>query len=368
MKKKILQINHGYDAPFLDVSNQYASLFNEEFEVTTLFLKGDESEFVKENAIGDNIIFFEAKTKELRGLKLNLIFRIVKLLKENDYDMIIAHRYKPIFVACLARFIASSAATIVGVAHGYDVFKSWSHQKFVSFFRKNLHIIGVSKAIKEDIDQYLNKYNFKNTYSLPNCVNVKELQNKQLSKIEARKHLDLKDENFIIGTVGRIHPEKDQKTLISAFAEVADKLPNAKLMIYGKGKLEKQLSEQIDSLQMKDKIILAGFVDSIPKYYAAFDLFVLPSTIEPFGMVLIEAMAAEVPVISSKSGGGQEVVANNDLLFEIGGVAELAKKLEIAYNWSNEKREEYISSATEKLNINYSQEAFNNTFWNYKIK
>ncbi len=366
-KQKILQINHSYAAPFLDMSNQYASLFDENFEVTSLFLKGEETDFVKNNAISDNIIFFESKTKDLRGLKLKIIFKIVKLIKENDFNLIIAHRYKSIYVACFARFLAKSISPIIGVTHAYNVYKSKMRQKFISFFRKNLHIIGVSKAIKNDISKHLTRYNFENIYSLPNCIKVKELQESQFSKSDARKHLNLNNDDYIMATAGRIHAEKDQKTLISAFAKIANKIPKAKLIIYGKGKIEKELSKQIELLNMQEKIIMAGFVNSIPKYYAAFDLFVLPSTIEPFGMVLIEAMAAKVPVISSDSGGGVEVVAEEDLLFEIGDIDTLASKLEIAYNWSNEKREGYINYATDRLNSYYSQESFNKKFWNFPI-
>ena len=138
---------------------------------------------------------------------------------------------------------------------------------------------------------------------MPNCIPVKELKNAQLTREEARQKLNIPTDCIALASAGRLHPEKDQETMIRAFAQVSAQLKDTQLFIMGQGRLKDSLQELISSLGMSEQIRLLGMIPQGATYFRAFDTFILPSKLEPFGLVIIEAMSAEIPVISSMSGG-----------------------------------------------------------------
>lgn len=107
-----------------------------------------------------------------------------------------------------------------------------------------------------------------------------------------------------IVTIGRLSPEKDHKTLIQAFARVKEALPGATLTIVGEGPERKALERLIASLALESSIFLVGWqADPFPILLES-DVFVLTSTSEGFGVVLVEAMVAGLPIISTNCPGG----------------------------------------------------------------
>jgi glycosyltransferase involved in cell wall biosynthesis len=132
----------------------------------------------------------------------------------------------------------------------------------------------------------------------------------------------------VVGNVGRLHPDKDQATLIRGFAQALPQLPAGSLLaIMGSGRLEASLKALAAELGVSDSVRFLGQVPHGRRYFKAFDVFALSSDHEPFGMVLLEAMAAGVPVVCSDCGGGREIVAGVGELFPLGEAAELAATL-----------------------------------------
>jgi len=109
--------------------------------------------------------------------------------------------------------------------------------------------------------------------------------------------------------VGRLGPEKDHATLISAFARLSGRFPDWRLRIVGEGVLRPALERQIESLGLGDRVDLPGVVSQIGDEYAAAQLFVLPSRYESFGLVTAEAMVHGLPVIGfADCAGTRELV------------------------------------------------------------
>jgi len=180
---------------------------------------------------------------------------------------------------------------------------------------------------------------------------VAEVESKQLDKKSARAFLGLADDRFIIANVGRLHPDKDQATLIKAFARFNKKVANSQLVIIGRGRLERTLKALACELAVQEQVIFLGQVADAVNYYKAFDLFALSSNKEPFGLVLLEAMVAKVPVVASDCGGASEVVADVGYLFDFADVPALSKAMFEAY--SDDSRV-LTESAYAKLNEQYS--------------
>lgn len=116
-----------------------------------------------------------------------------------------------------------------------------------------------------------------------------------------RRELGVQPHELLVGGVGRLAEKKGFDTLIEAFKRA--NLADAKLVILGEGR-ERRSLERLCT----ERVSLPGFRVNIKDYYQAFDVFVCPSIIEPFGLVILEALDAGVPVISSDTAGPRETL------------------------------------------------------------
>jgi glycosyltransferase involved in cell wall biosynthesis len=129
-----------------------------------------------------------------------------------------------------------------------------------------------------------------------------------------RKGLGFTDEHFVFGMVAQLAPWKGHEFFIRAAAQVAQAIPPARFLIVGDDLFDDhpdyvhQLLALTESLSLKDKLQFLGYREDIVDVLASLDALVLPSLNEPFGRVLIEAMAMEKPVIASNGGGPPEIV------------------------------------------------------------
>lgn len=132
----------------------------------------------------------------------------------------------------------------------------------------------------------------------------------ELSK-QSVDHPWLTGNHKTIASLGRLSSQKDFSTLISAFQIVSHQMPEARLLILGEGSLRNELQSQIDGLGLSDVIELHGFELNPYKYLSKSDLFVLSSIYEGFGNVIVEALALNVPVVSTDCPSGPAEILDN---------------------------------------------------------
>ena len=136
-----------------------------------------------------------------------------------------------------------------------------------------------------------------------------------------RAELGAGDDDFVIGGVGRLVRSKGFDTLVRAFEEAA--LPAGRLVIVGEGYQRGRLERMAGT-----KVTLTGFRDDVKDLYQAFDLFVCPSRNEPFGRVIIEALDAGTPVVSTDTRGPRDIARRFPMeLVPVDDVATLAGAL-----------------------------------------
>jgi glycosyltransferase involved in cell wall biosynthesis len=165
--RHVLQFCHGYDGPFLDCARQYASLFaGSGYKVTTVFLTGVTDPEVAAGCASDEVLFMEFSSKAIRGLKLGAIGKLREIAASRNFSFCIAHRFKPIYIALLG-----TRLPVIGVHHAFGDYQRRSRKLFAGIFRKRLSLLGV----------------------LPG--------------------------EWVVGNVGRLHPDKDQATLLKGFAQ-----------------------------------------------------------------------------------------------------------------------------------------------------
>jgi glycosyltransferase involved in cell wall biosynthesis len=127
-----------------------------------------------------------------------------------------------------------------------------------------------------------------------------------------RKKLGVEKDDIVVLSVQRLFQRKGMEYLVYAIPTAIRENPHMKFVIIGEGPEKAKLKELAKTLKVNERIIFLGFVSSeeLPKYYAACDVFALPSLYEQFGIVLAEAMACGKPVVSTEVGAIPEVVEN----------------------------------------------------------
>ncbi|RRV84139.1 glycosyltransferase [Stutzerimonas stutzeri] len=324
VQRWVLQFCHGYDGPFLDCARQYAALFvGTPYKVCTVYLTGAPSDEVVKGSASDEVLFLNYSSRDVRGLKLKAIRDIKRIAASRDFVLCIAHRFKPVYVALLGTDLP-----VIGVHHAFGDYQRRPRQLFANFYRKRLALLGVSNAVRDDIRTCLPSWPSDRIETLYNRIDIEAVQAGQVSREVARDYLGLPQNAWVVGNVGRLHPDKDQATLIRGFALALPDLPAGSLLaIMGKGRLEASLKSLAVELGVAERVRFLGQVSNGRNYFKAFDVFALTSDHEPFGMVLLEAMAAGVPVICSECGGGAEVVQGTGELFPFAQPAALAHSL-----------------------------------------
>ncbi len=137
--------------------------------------------------------------------------------------------------------------------------------------------------------------------------------------------LPVPDGAFVVGTAAHLSPKKGFAELVEAAALV----PEAHFVVAGEGPMRPEL-EYASAERLGGRLHLLGWRDDMPALMRRHDVFCLPSVREPFGLVLLEAMAAAKPVVVFRSGGAPEVVVEGEtgLLAEPGDAADLARCLQ----------------------------------------
>ncbi|SFV31367.1 glycosyltransferase family 4 protein [Thermoflavifilum thermophilum] len=146
-----------------------------------------------------------------------------------------------------------------------------------------------------------------------------------------------KKEIMRLGIVGQIIPRKGHHVLIAALGKLKAAGYATLLEIWGTGDDDymQQLKKQIQELQLEDAVIWKGYERDRNKIYQSIDVLIAPTTYpqEPFGLIVVEALARGIPVIASNGGGFPEIIeqGKNGFLFDTGNAEELAQCIEQIY-------------------------------------
>jgi len=198
---------------------------------------------------------------------------------------------------------------------------------WVFMFSKPDRLVAVSQA-SANFSRLLG-FSEKRVTVVPNGVDL-SCFNRKIDASLMREELGISDEPLLV-TALRLIKGKSPDLLISAFARVLEVVPDAKLVIAGSGQEEDNLAHQIQELNITNSVFMVGRLpkEKVAQLMAAADVFVLPSRIESFGLTLLEASAAGLPVVCSNAGGVPEIFQDgyNGLLYPPGDDDAMAKAI-----------------------------------------
>ena len=142
-------------------------------------------------------------------------------------------------------------------------------------------------------------------------VNLNKFSSSKESRQRVRGELGIKDDELLFVTASRLSPEKNVAFGLQLLAKLDNKV---KYVVLGTGDLGNSLEAKAKHLGLEQRVTFTGLVANPQDYYAAADLYLQPATEEPFGHVLLEAMASSLPVCATASKGGKYLVATEELV------------------------------------------------------
>ena len=279
------------------IEHSTSVIASEAKEVNLFLLKGSATlEKIREVFISDTKVNIHEITyidKFLFNLGL-LNFSIKKILLNVDY--ILFHNIKLINV--LQKFNKIKPLFFFFHTDKY---------KHIKKFRYIEHIFTVNTKTRNIVNTYFNSNKAK---YLPNCINT--------DTIEVQKLVSSNRKKLVVGAMGRLIEKKGFDFLINAFKN----LSNVDLIIGGAGPIKADL---IKLSKKYSNIKLIGWVKDKDKFFSNIDVFCSSSTNEPFGLVILEAMARGIPVISTNCKGPSDIIKNyhNGILVNVNNIAEL---------------------------------------------
>jgi glycosyltransferase involved in cell wall biosynthesis len=129
---------------------------------------------------------------------------------------------------------------------------------------------------------------------------------------ERRRQFGFQPGDVVIGSVGRLVEQKDYPTQLHAFRLAAARVPELRMVIAGDGPLRSRLEEMTRALAIADRVRFLGHVEDVPALLRCVDLFALASKFEPFGVALLEAKAAGLPIVATTVNEIPEIVMHGE--------------------------------------------------------
>jgi len=272
---------------------------------------------IKKWGMGGGIQFF---SKLLMYNYLTASKLVSDLVRSEDfkYDIVVAHDWLSVIGGTAVKrelglplaFHVHSTEKGRTLGHGSDVIYN------IELRGGNLAdiIVTVSNAMRDELITL--GFPAEKIRVMYNGVDPQKYSMQQVSRekiLEIRQRYGLKDDDLMILFVGRLVWVKGVDKLVGAMPHVLHKIPNAKLVVVGLGEMRDYLEKMVQNLNLQD--VVKFCFEFVPEeeriaHYAACDVSVFPSVYEPFGIVALEAMSMEKPVVVGASGvsGMREIV------------------------------------------------------------
>jgi len=232
------------------------------------------------------------------SLNLASAVKLSRFVREHQIEIVHAHLARDYPLAALAT--GRSQARLVLTRH--VLFPLSQIHKLT--LRRTSRVIAVSQAVAESL--YTSSiFAPKKIVTIHNGIDIERFASVKAGRVPNQK--------LRIGMVGHIAPIKGQEDFVRAAATVQADRDDVEFIIAGEDKSHSRenrvaLEKLIDDLELNHSIKLIGWVDDVANLLSTLDLFVSPARSEPFGLSIVEAMAAGVPVVASASEGAREII------------------------------------------------------------
>lgn len=269
--------------------------------------------------------------------------KLKQIFKENKYKIVHSHINA---LSVFPLYAAKCAGIPVRIAHSHSTSnkKEWKKTLMKNMLRPFSKVFATDyMCCSELAGRWLfgNKtYDDGKVYLLNNAIDVEKFAYDEDVRKAKRKELEIADDTFVIGHIGRFVAQKNHTFLIDIFNEVHKEKENSVLLLVGQGPLENEIKEKVNRLGLSDSVKFLGQRDDVSELYQVFDLFLLPSLYEGLGMVLIEAQCAGLPCVASTEVPDVAKINSNFIFIELQDEANVWNKEILKLSESTEERKD----------------------------
>ncbi|MEN9214397.1 MAG: glycosyltransferase family 4 protein [Gloeomargarita sp. DG_1_6_bins_138] len=228
-----------------------------------------------------------------------VLLRIYNLIRRENYDIIHTHLlYADLYGAFAARWVGHGK--ILCTRHNDNPYRRrWPMRPLITWNTAWMHhVIAISEHIKA----------FNMQYQRVPAEKITVIPYGYDPPVWAAPPLPKEPNALIVGMVGRLVPQKCHATALQAFPRILQAVPQARLVIVGDGSLRAELVNLADQLQITPYVTFVGYQPNAAQWMPGFDLLLHPAQHEGFGLVLLEAMAARLPIVATRVSAIPEIV------------------------------------------------------------
>ena len=245
------------------------------------------------------------KPSDIRNIRL-----LYKYLKENNMEFVHVHNTFPqIFCSLILRLLGHSLKGVI-TEHSYDSKRRGkSYLRWIDewTYKPYSKIITVSESVNNNLQIWLRGINKERFTTIVNGIDINRFAKALPTD---RKSLGMSPDDFIIASVGRLVPEKGFVTIIDSLTQLPN---NYKLVVIGNGPYRSSLENLIIEKGLTERVKLVGNKRNVENFLKAADMYVSASQTEGFGLTIIEAAAAGLPVIGTDIPAYRSLLPANQL-------------------------------------------------------
>ena len=336
----IARLNMG--GPALHVAYLTEGLTKRGYDTTLVsgsLARGEDSMAFVADARGVEVVRIDELGREISPLRdLLATIRLAKLIRLERPQILHTHTAKAGTVGRVAALLAGSRKPpiIVHTFHGH-VLRGYFGPLRSLFFRLlerrlaagTTALIAVSPQVRDDLVA-LGVAPRERFVVIRLGIELDERVAPELNgRGESRRYLGIPGDRFAVGWIGRMTAVKRTDDVLIAFKRLRDGGVDAVLCMVGDGPDRLQLEQRAHELGVARNTVFLGYQEDVAQFYAAFDALVLPSGNEGTPVSVIEALAAELPVVATRVGGVPDVVRDGEdgFLVEAGATDDLADRL-----------------------------------------
>lgn len=281
----------------------------------------------------ENVFFHEVEEIHYPVFKytpytLSLANKIVSVSRHADLDLIHVHYAMPHSIsAFLAKqMLSERKLPVVTTLHGTDITLVGAQDDFYDITRLGIKMSDGVTAVSKDLTRETREI-FQTGQEIKTIYNfIDPEEYRRLRLPELRNRLARPEEKILIH-ISNFRPVKRICDVLKTFRLVQEQIP-AKLILIGDGPEASNMEKCLDEWELRDKVLFLGKQENVVELLSVSDLLLLPSEKESFGLAALEAMACEVPVIASATGGIPEVVNHGRVgyLVPVGDVENMAAR------------------------------------------
>ncbi len=306
-KIRIASLAKAYGGKITSIDDLVVSLDRDRFEVVFIFLRnpGEAPTWMEQAGYK---VFHLSRRGDIRIFRFSSLFKLARILRSNNVDVLHCHNHKANLYGVLAGALARTPVIIAqlhGLGRARNVYRKLAN---LIVFRRANRILSIAQAVQQDILATNWRVPAEKLSILEDSVDYERFAHCQVSREQSRQLLGVPSDAVVFATVGRLTPTKGLPYLMEAFCKVREQLPRAHLVLLGDGHARGELERQAAATPHGKAIHFLGHRDHIEQFFKGMDVFVMASLAEGVGRALLEAMAAGVPVVSTRVGGIPEVI------------------------------------------------------------